>query len=365
MLVIASSGQSNAVGRGSGGWPSAVYDSRIQVWNNIAENGGDGSAFVYPQLGQAPFHTKPDGTHAQNASLAFAHRAAQETQTPVQLIHVAKGATPLEAWSNNTGAATPMSDAMIRIHGLSGCGPVSVMMHAGHEGNTGSDYAEQRALFLALFARYEAEGVCDSNTIYLLTGTAELSTNPLRAAYNENVLRRLANENPRIFYADSAGLLTFDNTHYTGLDLIRMGYERCWSAVGGMLTTVDRTGPESIVDCGRGVSGEWVEYSSGRLEQAGVAYLPFFNSQLLEGIWKFPREFVSMPLDVSFSIIGDALTYPRTMPSTSDANWPQANLRLLDRNSVEIRMRNLNPSTAPFKAGEYLMLSMTATGWSR
>lgn len=361
MVIIASSGQSNAVGRGAGGWPSAVYDSRIQVWNNTAENGGDGSAFVAPRLGQPPFHIRPDGKHAQNAGLAFAHRVAQETQGSVKLLSVAKGGTPLENWSNNTGAATPMADAMIRIHALSGCGPVTVMMHAGHEGNTGSNYAEQRDLFLALFARYEAEGVCDSNTVYLLTGTAELSSSPSRAAYNGEVLRRLADENPRIYYAESTGLLTYDGTHYTGIDLIRMGYERCWSAVGGMFASANRLGPESVVACGRGVSGEWHEYSSGRLEQAGIAYLECVNDQTLRGLWEFPREFVSMPLDVSHAIIGDAMTNPRTM-NTSDANWLQVNLRLVGRNSAEIRMRNLNPSATPFIVGEYLMLSMRASG---
>lgn len=361
MVIIASSGQSNSVGRGVGGWPSAVYDSRIQVWNNIAENGGDGSSFVYPQLGQAPFHTRSDGKYAQNAGLAFAHRVAQETQGQVQLLSVAKGATPLEAWANNTGSATPMSDAMVRIHALSGCGPVSVMMHAGHEGNTGSDYAEQRALFLSLFARYEAEGVCDSNTIYLLTGTAELVSNPGRAAYNENVLKRLAAENPRIFYADSAGLLTYDDTHYTGLDLIRMGYERCWSAIGHLLPSLSICGPEVITSAGRAVSGEWREYSSGRMECEGVAYLEFLNYQTLRGVWGFPKGFVAMPLDVSATIIGDALTNPRTM-NVSDANWAQINCRLVGRNSLEIRLRNLNSSATPFVDGEYMMLSMRASG---
>lgn len=364
MVIVASSGQSNAVGRGAGGWPSAVFDSRIQVWNNVSGNAGDGSAFVAPELGSAPFYTTPAGAHAQNPSLALCHRIAQETQQPVKLLHVAKGATPLEEWANNSSAPTPMSDAMIRIHALTGCGPVSVMMHAGHEGNVGSDYAEQRALFLALFARYEAEGVCDSSTIYLLTGTAELSTFPLRSAYNDQVLRRLAAENSRIFYADSAGLLTFDGTHFTGLDLIRMGYERCWTAISGLITVVDRRGPEVLNDYGKSFEGEWFEYSSGRLEQSGIAYLEYVNSQTMRGVWKFPKKFISAPMHVSHAIIGDALTNPKTI-TVSDANWMQINMRLLSSDSVEIRLRNLNYTTAPFVVGDYLMLSMGAIGRSK
>lgn len=220
------SGQSNALGRGTGGHPWSAIDSRVRVWDNTNPLGGNGSAWRSAAVARSTYGTF-DNPDRNNFGVWFAHRLAQIRDDDVDFTIVARGGTAIEAWGTSS-PSVPMLAECVDVYSATGQAPADVFLWHQGEGNVSTAPATYKADFLALVANLKAGGAINDDTVIILGGLSEDNQN--RIDFNNDVLRELADENAQIFYANSSGLSSYDGTHFTGDSLFAMGAERAFAA---------------------------------------------------------------------------------------------------------------------------------------
>jgi hypothetical protein len=220
-LRVFASGQSNAMGRGTGGRSWANLSPDVRLWNNLNPLGGIGNAFV------SPVEARTNGsfgyTDRNNAFVWFCDKLARTHFEPVDLTFVGRGGSSITLWGPNE-TEFPMLQECVRVWAATGQAPADVFLWHQGENNTGWTAQDYRAEFDALLDNVTAGGVIDANTVVIVGGTAE--ENAGRLAFNRNVLAR----HRRAAYATSYGLSTSDGTHFDGPSLTKLGAKRYFSA---------------------------------------------------------------------------------------------------------------------------------------
>ena len=220
------SGQSNAIGRGTGGPNWASVDSRVRVWDNANPLGANGSAWRTAAQARSTYGTF-ENTDRGNFGVWFCHKLAQTLGEDVDMTMVARGGTPISGWA--PGDPVGMLQECIDVWTATGQAPANVFLWHQGEGNVTSPNATPyKTAFLAMIANLKAASVIDDDTVIIVGGTAE--ENADRINFNLTRLQALANENAAIFYAPSDGLPTYDGTHFTGSALYSLGAQSYFAA---------------------------------------------------------------------------------------------------------------------------------------
>lgn len=222
------SGQSNALGHDAGG-PST--SSNVSVWNNVNPLGSNGTAFVTPVLGSAPFRSDC----SNNAGLWFCHRLAEETGEPVNLAVVAKDSTSILSWVVSDDAAAVMSSEIIAVWNATGQSVADIFVWQQGEADDWMTYEQYSGYFYEMLAILSNAGVIGDGTRIIIGGLSE--THDGWTDFNNEVLRPLVGSSPMFYYADSAGIenAPSDTSHYSGNGLYQLGYDRYWQAITGSI----------------------------------------------------------------------------------------------------------------------------------
>lgn len=225
-IRVFTSGQSNDLGRGTGGPSWSGIDSRVRVWDNTNPLGANGTAWRTAEVARSTYGTF-ENTDRNNFGVWFCHRLAQIRDDDVDMVLVARGGTAIEAWGTSS-PSVPMLDECEDVYAATGQAPADVFLWHQGEGNTGTAPATYKADFLALVSNLTTAGVIDGSTIIIVGGLSE--DNAARIAFNQDVLQELAEENSQIYYANSSGLSSYEGTHFTGDSLYTLGAERFFAA---------------------------------------------------------------------------------------------------------------------------------------
>lgn len=224
-IRVFASGQSNSLGRGTGGPAFSGVSASVRVWDTINPLGALGTSWVTAAVAQAGGTF--ENTDRNNAAVWLCDQIARTVFDDVDLTLVARGGTAISQWA--PGAPVPMLDQCLDVWSATGQGPAHVMVWQQGEGDhisTPADsYMEQ---FLALLGNLQAGGVIDTSTIVIVSGIAP--TDAGRYAYNANALYALQMKDPRCFYSSTYLAATSDNVHFTGPALYDMGHSRMFSA---------------------------------------------------------------------------------------------------------------------------------------
>lgn len=221
-MIILSSGQSNAVGRGLYGKSPADADSRVTVWNNVNDADNVGSAFIAPP----DFSTPPWSSNGgNNAFVWFADRAAKELNEAVKLINVANGGLSIANW--NPANPNNMYTRILANYAASSVPSADIFLwHQGENDGTGGDstsVASYKAQFLTLIAALRTSGVIKTDAPIIVGELRSSNASSINTAFIE-----LAAENNLIYLANSAGLIDYDGVHYEGASLHQFGFNRYW-----------------------------------------------------------------------------------------------------------------------------------------
>lgn len=218
------SGQSNALGRGTGGPAFSGVSSSVRVWNNVNPLGANGTAFVSVVAARAAGTFELTDTN--NHAVWFCDQLARTQFDTVDLTLVALGGASI-AHFLPTEATFPMLAECQAVWTATGQAPADVFLWHQGEADTALTPAAYSAAFEQLVANLIARGVISATTLIILIGTAESSA--VRVNFNRDVLQVLA-RSPRRAYAHSSGMTTSDNSHFSGRDLAAMGLRRIYAA---------------------------------------------------------------------------------------------------------------------------------------
>lgn len=218
------SGQSNALGLGTGGPDWGDVSGNVRIWNNTNPMGTLGSAFVTAAQARAGgvFNYADRG----NFGPWFCDKLARTQFQPVDLTAVVRGASNIGYWAPE-GAPEPLLQQCIDVWAATGQDPANVFLWHQGESNTGTDHAVYREAFENLLTNLAAGGVIDSSTLVLIGGLCHISAN--RVNFNRNALQVLAQKPGRAF-ASSYRLADYDGTHFTADALAELGAVRYYSA---------------------------------------------------------------------------------------------------------------------------------------
>lgn len=224
-IRVFASGQSNALGRGTGGPAFSGVSSSVRVWDTVNPLGALGTGWVNAATAQAGGTF--ENTDRNNAAVWLCDRIARTAFDTVDLTLVARGGTAISQWA--PGAPVPMLDQCLDVWAATGQAPAHVMTWQQGEGDHLStpapSYIDQ---FIALLGSLEDGGVIDRNTIIIVSGIAP--SDAARYAYNETALGRLQLADRRCVYSSPFLAETSDNVHFTGPALYTMGHSRMFSA---------------------------------------------------------------------------------------------------------------------------------------
>ena len=219
-MRVFASGQSNAMGRGTGGPNWATVSPDVRVWNNINPLGDNGTAFV--TAAEAKALGTFQYTDRNNIFVWFCDKLARTLFEPVDLTMVARGGSTLSLWHPDE-QTYPMLQECIAVWAATGQAPADVFVW--HQGESDVPNPESYIeAFAALLANLKAGGVIDDNTIVIVGGLVENSAE--RVLFNRNVLMKL----PGTVYARSYGLPVYDGNHFTAHAMTRYGAARYASA---------------------------------------------------------------------------------------------------------------------------------------
>lgn len=342
VVRIVGSGQSNCIGRGKGGPSFSGLSSRVRVWNNENPLGADGTAFVVPTEASPTFD--PNG--ANNLGVWFCNSLALLLNDDIRYTMIARGGSGIGSWT--PGASTGMLQEMIDVWGATAQPPADIFIWHQGEANDEQDFAYYNPRWVGLVSDLTNAGVINASTIIIVGGLCQ--DTPARINFNNTVLKQLAANDPRLFYADSDGLTSYDGTHFTGQSLYTHGASRYmqaylqakglnmtdfWALInqGGtpgvpgsgdnrlynlinlvnlgmqvkntgnpatftgvppsnMLLTPEMIAAGAIVDWGiDAVNGIWARWENGFQVCAGNITLSFNNSSDLRGTWTYGKRF--------------------------------------------------------------------------
>lgn len=217
------SGQSNALGRGTGGPSFSGVSSDVSVWNNINPLGANGSSFVTASAAQAAGVF--EFTDRNNFGVWFCDRLARTQFDDVTLTCVARGGSPIAYWAPSE-TTFPMLAECTSVWSATGQGPADVFLwHQGESDESGSVSA-YGAAFAALVSNLKAAGVIDDNTAIIVVGLAQATD--VKVAFSLSALFNCAVVAGGA-YAQTQDLAN-DGVHFTGPALYLLGAMNCYSA---------------------------------------------------------------------------------------------------------------------------------------
>lgn len=206
---VLASGQSNMVGRGSGG-PFDI-NGMVTCWNNqndLEDLTNVGDAWVSPDRDENPF---VNGRN--NLAVHACSHIASRLGEAVRLILVAKGAEPLSTWMGADGTPGPMYHRIAAVLDASGVSSVDyVLWHQGEGGTSKGQWDN-------LISAWEADGVITRSTPIVI---GQLSNTEGHATNNERLLS-YANADERVGLALIGDYPTSDGTHFLGFALADIG----------------------------------------------------------------------------------------------------------------------------------------------
>jgi len=189
-ITVFASGQSNMLGRGTGGPDLSGVSADVRVWDNVNPLAGNGSGFVSASAAQAAGTFQL--TDRNNLAVWFCDKLARTQFDDVDLTLVARASSPISYW--DPGEATyPMLDECIDVWTATGQGPADIFIWHQGENNSGGVASTYRGLFVDLLADLTAGGVIDADTLVIVGGI--LGEDVSRVAFNQNALAQLQREN--------------------------------------------------------------------------------------------------------------------------------------------------------------------------
>ena len=213
-INIVIDGQSNSIGQQAGStFPLKVLNN-LKVWN--------GSAWVVPQLGVAPFNSNG----ADNMGLRFAEKIAlQNPQHRVNLIQLGNNGMPLSYWI--ASPYTGLSNALNTLN-ASGITRVDVFIwDQGESDNLNPNYIPE--YYSGLIANLLSFPQIDERTKFLNVG---MYTGPSALYPNKDVdFREIGfDNNEYTSYVNTENLEAYDNVHFTNQSMLTLGYDRIYNA---------------------------------------------------------------------------------------------------------------------------------------
>lgn len=207
------SGQSNALGRGTGGPAFSGVSPDVSVWNNVNPIGSNGSAFVTASAAQAAGVF--EFTDRNNAGVWLCDRLARTLHEPVTLTLVARGASPISYWSPDE-VTYPMLQECIDVWSATDQGPADVFVwQQGEQDVEVTSPAAYRERFSELKENLKTAGVIDDNTLVIVGGM--VASTASKSSYNDSALSRCGDA-----YAPPDGLQN-DGVHFSGHSLYNLG----------------------------------------------------------------------------------------------------------------------------------------------
>ena len=207
------SGQSNALGRGTGGPAFSGVSSDVSVWNNINPLGSNGSAFVTASAAQAAGVF--EFTDRNNSGVWLCDKLARSYHDTVTMTLVARGASPISYWSPDE-ITYPMLQECIDVWTATGQGPADVFIWQQGEQDVGvASSTSYRSQFSALLDNLRGAGVIKNATAVVVSGI--VGSTAAKVIFNEGTLSRCGDA-----YAPPDGLAN-DGVHFTGPSLYNLG----------------------------------------------------------------------------------------------------------------------------------------------
>lgn len=221
---VFASGQSNMLGRGTGGPALSGVSADVRVWNNVNPLGSNGTAFVTAAQAQAAGTFQL--TDRNNLAVWFCDKLARTQFDTVDLTLVARASSPIAYWA--PGEATyPMLQECIDVWAATGQPPADVFLWHQGENNSAQSHSAYQSSFEALLSNLAAGGVINASTAIITGGI--LGEDASRAGFNRGALRPLAKK-PRRGHASSYRLTSGDGAHFDGASLYALGARRYFSA---------------------------------------------------------------------------------------------------------------------------------------
>lgn len=223
-IKVFASGQSNMLGRGSGGAALSGVSGNVRVWNNVNPLGGNGTAFVTAAQAQAAGTFQL--TDRNNLAVWFCDKLARTQFDTVDLTLVARASSPIRYWA--PGEVTyPMLQECIDVWAATGQGPADVFIWHQGENNSANAHDSYLTAFESLLIDLEAGGVIGPETVVVTGGILEGDAS--RTSFNRGALLPLASK-PRRGYAGSYTMTSDDGAHFDGRSLVALGARRYFAA---------------------------------------------------------------------------------------------------------------------------------------
>jgi hypothetical protein len=223
-IRVFASGQSNMLGRGSGGPSLSGVSANVRVWNNVNPLGSNGSAFVTAAQAQAAGTFEL--TDRNNLAVWFCDKLARRRFDTVDLTLVARASSGIQLWSPNE-ESLPMLAECQSVWAATGQGPADVFLWHQGENNVATPVSSYQAAFEALVANLKSSGVISDSTVIIVGGI--LDADAQRNAFNRTALVPISRR-ARRGYARSHGLTSGDGAHFDGASLAALGARRYFSA---------------------------------------------------------------------------------------------------------------------------------------
>lgn len=219
------SGQSNAIGRCTGGPDWSGISSDVRVWDNVNPLGALGTSFVSAEDARTA-GTFQD-TDRNNFGVWFCDRLAREFLEPVDLTMVARGASPIALWSPDE-VTFPILDQCSDVWAETGQGPADIFLwHQGESDVIAADFAGWIAAFEELVTNLTTRGVISDQALILIGGLPNSIIEKVN--FNASALMPAAKKQRRAFVG-ADGLELCDGTHFDGQSLFEFGAWRYWAA---------------------------------------------------------------------------------------------------------------------------------------
>ena len=222
-IKVFASGQSNMLGRGTGGPALSGVSANVRVWNNINPLGANGTAFVTAAAAQAAGVFQD--TDKNNLAVWFCDKLARTQSDTVDLTLVALGGAQIAYW-DPAEVTWPMFNECVSVWTATAQGPADVFLWHQGEADVATDPAEYMSQFGDLVQNLVNAGVLSTATKIILGGIAEDTQQDL--SFNSRSLLPLCGSGTA--YASSYQLGTTDGAHFTGQGLYLLGSRGYFSA---------------------------------------------------------------------------------------------------------------------------------------
>lgn len=222
-IKVFASGQSNMLGRGTGGPSFSGVSSDVRVWNNINPLGSNGTSFVTASAAQAAGVFQD--ADKNNLAVWFCDKLARTQLDTVDLTLVALGGGQISYWDPSE-VTWPMFNECVSVWTATGQGPADVFLWHQGEADVATAPSSYIAQFMALVQNLIDADVLSESTKIILGGIAEDTEVDL--AFNYSSLLALCGG--MTTYATSYQLGTTDGAHFTGQGLYMFGSRAYFSA---------------------------------------------------------------------------------------------------------------------------------------